>query len=201
MNPAQLTSCRIINADYDEETFTATLDAKVAIWKDIAETFTLDFGKVQLPPMSLQGDVSAAISYDDSVSIDLTQSVRNPVIFQTSSAASGFDLTVSCLDCGTRGTLDVKGHVRVEWFKVTELTVEASPENVEARLHLGVKVQGNSAVSFTKELFSVGLGGFNVCFVVVEVRRSRGSADLDCRFRGSSRWARRSTMRSASARL
>lgn len=158
-------SRRIVNADYDEATFTATLDAKVAVWKDIANTFTLDFGKVELPPMSLRGNadsVSAAITFDDSVSIDLTQSVRNPIIYQTSSAAGGFDLTVSCLDCGTRGRLDIRGHVAVEWFQVTELTVEASPENVEARLQLGVKVKGNSAVSFTKELFSVGLGGFDV---------------------------------------
>lgn len=200
-------SDRVSNAHYDEATFTATLDAKAAVWKDIANTFTVDFGKVQLPPVALRSDdtFSAAVNFDDSVSIDLTQTVTNPVIFSTTAAASGFDLTVSCLDCGTKGRLDVSGHVAVDWFTVTALTVEASPENFEARLQLGVKVNGKAngpAASFTKQLLSAGLGGFSVC-----CGRGGGSVfegrllTCACRFLGSSRWALPSTMRLASARL
>lgn len=201
---SHITSNRVSNAHYDEATFTATLDAKAAVWKDIANTFTVDFGKVQLPPAALrtEGALSAAVNFDDTVSIDLTQTVTNPVIFSTTVGASGFDLTVSCLDCGTKGTLDVSGHVTVDWFTVTELSVEASPENFEARLQLGVKVKGKAngpAASFTKQLLSAGLGGFSVC--------CSGSVfggrvlTCACRFLGFSRWALPSTMRLASARL
>lgn len=152
---------RVLNADYDEDTFTATLDATKAEWKDIANTFNVDFGKIQLPAAAVgrRGD------FDDTVSIDLTQTVKNPVIFATTAGVSGFDLAVSCLDCGTKGTLDVSGHIAVEFFSVTELSVEASPNNFEARLELGVKIQGKAsgpAASFAAQLLSVSLGGISV---------------------------------------
>lgn len=99
------------------------------------------------------------------MSIDLTQTVANPVIFTTTAGVSGFDLTVSCLDCGTKGTLDVSGHIVVAGFSVKELSIDASPENFEARLQVGVKVKGKAngpAASFTARLLSVGLGGISV---------------------------------------
>lgn len=155
---------RVFNADYDEQTFTATLDAKRAVWKDIANTFNVDFGKVLLPTSFSKRDFFPDITFDDSVSIDLTHTISNPVIFTTSIGASGFDLTVSCLDCGTKGTLDVSGHIVVSGFSVEELSVEASPENFEARLEVGVKVNGkaNGLASFSTKLFSVSLGGISV---------------------------------------
>lgn len=153
---------RVLNADYDEDTFTATLDAKKVQWKDIANTFNVDFGKIKLPATAISRRES---DFDDTVSIDLTQTVTNPVIFTTTAGISGFDLTVSCLDCGTKGTLDVSGHIAVEGFSVTELSVEASPDNFEARLEIGVKVQGKAsgpAASFSAQLLSVALGGIDV---------------------------------------
>lgn len=153
---------RVLNADYDEDTFTATLDATRAEWKDIANTFNLDFGKVKLPATAVSRREAAA-HYDDTVSIDLTQTVKNPVIFSTTAGASGFDLTVSCLDCGTKGTLDVSGHIVVKSFSVEELSVEASPDNFEARLQIGVKVNGRAPnAAFSAQLLSVGLGGIDV---------------------------------------
>lgn len=166
----KLTHSRVFNAEYDEATFTAFLDARKAVWKDVANTFDVDFGKLQLPAASLRrrgffDSILPQIDFDESVSIDLTQSVEDPVIFTTSTAISGFDLTVSCLDCGTKGTLDISGHIAVEGFDVKELSIEASPENFEARVEIGVKVSGKvdgPGSTFTAELFSVGLGGIFV---------------------------------------
>ena len=147
----------ITDVDYDEEKFIAYLKGTQMKWTDIDATLVLDYGRVP------EGALTRRISKTVSVSISMEKSLGDSLNIW-SNKVGNFDLDLNCLKCGTSGSFEISGRVKASLglfsgIKLKELSLQAQPNNFQARLHLQMAVKGEGSYSNSKRLLTVPLSG------------------------------------------
>ena len=149
----------ITDVDYDEENFIAYLKGTQMKWTEMDADLLLEYGTVPEGALTRRIDISKTVSGSISMENSLGES-RN--IWSTK--AGHFDLNLNCLKCGTSGSFQISGRVKASitifsGIKLKELSLQAQPVNLQARLHLQMAVKGEGSYSNSKRLLTIPLPG------------------------------------------
>lgn len=161
----------ISNVDYDLANLVVYLNATQKSWPEIAHTFSLDFGKYQpSPPV---GHKRSIIDVTQSFSIDLNQPLPQTLLPDTAmsdylpdSVLSDFDFEIDCVGCGSKGSLELQGHVESDiWNGISDFTLTVIPHGIEAVLDLKVIATGTvptDSWGHQWHLFDVGIPALSI---------------------------------------
>ncbi|KAH7397150.1 hypothetical protein BKA66DRAFT_566287 [Pyrenochaeta sp. MPI-SDFR-AT-0127] len=127
------------NVRFDQETLKVHLDVEKRTWKNVTRSYSLDFGEVQ------RGRNKRQISLDRAFTLDLSSNWPSKIINEKWTHKSGsVTFGVSCVECGTDGTLVFAGHIEGNPFTgIDKLLVSATPNGIRADLNLEVAFSGN----------------------------------------------------------
>ncbi len=174
-----LFAIRVHHIDYEEETLTAILSVQLSSWNHAAEKFDIEFFKhpssstSHLHSRNLLsvpwGDI-ADHAEDNTVvwNFDTGDKGKSVNVF-TDPLQQNPRLTVDCIDCYIKGTVNFSGNLKVENFvEVKELTWSMNPTEFTARMELDVKVleditdQDISLSNYQGTLFDVPITGISI---------------------------------------
>jgi hypothetical protein len=145
----------ISNAAYDPANLAVHLNATEKTWKEVAHTYSLDFGRYSPPASTHRRQYNG----DPSFSIDLNHGITATVPTGSS------NITLTCT-CGTQGKLVLDGHIESAGLKITVFTVTAKPVGIEADLTMGLSVSNTDPDLQWKpdpwKLLSIPIGGFSI---------------------------------------
>jgi hypothetical protein len=127
-----------VNAlDHDKSSHVATLHASVGTWKDLAHTYEMRVGSLDIPdavlPALVRRDITKSTSIDLGVDFSFTGKIG---------VAS-----LKCSPCSTAGKLDFEFIIKQDWFVPVGAEFRAKPQGLE--LKAGVTVTGSFGVSKT----------------------------------------------------
>ncbi|MDI1486110.1 MAG: hypothetical protein OHK93_004300 [Ramalina farinacea] len=161
----------------DTQDLTTFLTAQVAAWEEVAGTYDLDFGKAYATPPSarklkergLLSGISGALEGN----IDLSKSATFPMNVGTEGKRTNIytdsqaRLTLDCVNCYVTGSFKVTGSLKVEGWKLSDFSIEASPSGFAAELEMEAVITAGSSpdkLQFSKQLFSAPIpdAGFEV---------------------------------------
>jgi hypothetical protein len=159
----------VSSVDYDLAHFVVHLNATQKSWPEIARTFSLDFGKYK-PPAGRKRDI---IDVTQSFSIDLNYPLPQALLPDTSmsdylpdSFLSNFDFEIDCDSCGSRGTLELQGHIESDiWNGISDFTLTVIPHGIEAVLDLKVIATGTvptGSWGHQWQLFTIGIPALSI---------------------------------------
>lgn len=157
----------VSNVYFYNSTLTVHLDATKKTWKEVAHTYTLDFGDF-IPEPSTNQRRFLNVNLDKSFTLDLTAQLPTE-IFKTPTP-NNMSLAIDCIDCGTKGTLVFAGHISASLFDgITSILLSATPHGIEANLKLSFDLSGSlsfevaGALKVNKKLLTLPLpSGFNI---------------------------------------
>lgn len=118
---------------------TVKLDAEKRTWKQIAQSYSMDFGNNQF---NRGGKHKRLVDFDFDKSFALDLSSEWPsAIFSQSFGAAEFGIT--CQDCGTTGSLVFAGHIEGSLFGgIDKFMISATPNDISANLNLNISFAG-----------------------------------------------------------
>jgi hypothetical protein len=128
----------VSNVNYDSKYYIAYLNATRKSWKDIAHTYVLDFGKYG--PQTPAKGRRDLIDYTQSFSIDLANSLPQEVFAKENFGQ--FSFGIDCEDCGSKGSLELQGHIESNLWGLDAFTISAIPHGISAALTLKLMAAG-----------------------------------------------------------
>ncbi|KAF3940306.1 hypothetical protein ABW19_dt0200546 [Dactylella cylindrospora] len=167
---------RIVDVEYNEETFTTVLTSQTISWDDIASNFDINLGRASIPPtnrltkkdLTKRGfwDIFPKIDFKKSVHWDLSTPTKGKKIRLFTDPFHEFaKLQLDCADCYISGGLEFTGHIRVKGFKVEELYIGARPKGLRARLELQVIILAGipkPGINMKATLYELGIPGLSI---------------------------------------
>lgn len=161
----------VSNVTFDSSSLTVHMDAVLKTWKDVAHTYTLDFGDFT-PSTQTKEKRFLDVSFDKSFTVDLTSTLPTDIFSLTSDdGLRNVSLGINCNDCGTTGDIVFSGHIEASLFDgITVLQLSATPHNIAANLNLTFELEGmlnldvSDPLQFNKKLLIIPLpgGGFTI---------------------------------------
>lgn len=161
----------VSNVDYDAANLVVRLNATQKSWPEIAHTYSLDFGKYKpSPPVNQKRDI---IDVTQSFSINLNYPLPQVLLPDTSmadylpdSVLANFDFEIDCDSCGSKGSLELQGHVESDiWNGISAFTLTVIPHGIEAVLDLKVIATGTvptSSWGHQWDLFTIGVPALTI---------------------------------------
>ena len=133
----------VSNVQFDSSSLTVYLDAVLSTWKEVAQTYTLDFGELT-PSTEATEKRLFSIGFDKSFTVDLTSTLPTDIFsLAIDNSLGNVSLALDCHDCGTTGDIVFSGHVEASLFSgITVLQLSATPHNVAANLNLTLELDG-----------------------------------------------------------
>jgi hypothetical protein len=151
----------VSNAAYDAENLAVHLNATKKTWKEVAHTYSLDFGRYS-PPTSRKN--RRQFNGDKQISLDLGATLPIDLTSGYGGAANG--LSIACKACGTQGKITLDGHIETSWFQITVFTLTAKPVGLQADLNLALTVTSEDLDYSWKPdpitFFTIPIGGFSI---------------------------------------
>ena len=158
----------VSNVNYDPMNLVVYLNATKKSWPEIAHTFSLDFGKYK--PASAKRSL---IDVTQTFSIDLTHALPATLLpdtalseFLPDSWLGNFDFEIDCDNCGSKGSLELTGHVESDiWNGISDFTLTVVPKGIEAALALKVIATGTvptDSWGHQWHLFTVGIPALSI---------------------------------------
>lgn len=177
----------VSNVTFDSSSLTVHMDAVLKTWKDVAHTYTLDFGDFT-PSTQAEEKRFLDISFDKSFTVDLTSTLPTDIFSITSdNGLRNVSLDINCNDCGTTGDIVFRGHIEASLFDgITVLQLSATPHNISANLNLTFELEGMLNLDITdplqvnKKLLTIPLpgGGFSIPDLITFGPNAQVSAGL-----------------------
>lgn len=164
----QLQPYYITDADYDEQNFIAYLTGTEKTWAEVAHTFDINYGTARLinTPVPANGSTitkrwGPSISYDKSLTMDLTSDLNGKVYSDGTFGSSGFAIDIESTNTGTKGSITMTGKISVSLTSIKEVNLEITPKDVSASMGLSVHAEGYSgiAISYGQTLAKVPVPG------------------------------------------
>lgn len=156
---------------FDSSSLTVHMNAILKTWKDVANTYTMDFGDFT-PSTHTQEKRFLDVSFDKSFTVPLTSTLPTDIFSVTyANGLENITLNIDCNDCGTTGDIVFSGHIEASLFGgISVLQLSATPHNVGANLNVTVELEGilNLDVvdpyEVNKKLLTIPLpgGGFSI---------------------------------------
>ena len=151
----------VSNVAYHPESLAVHLNATEKTWKEVAHTYSLDFGRYS-PPTSTKN--RRQFNGDKQISLDLGATLPVDLTSGYGGAANG--LSIACKTCGTQGKVTLDGHIESSWFQITVFTITAKPVGLEADLNLALTVTIEDLDYSWKPdpitFFTIPIGGFSI---------------------------------------
>lgn len=153
----------VSNAAYDPANLVVHLNATEKTWKEVAHTYSLDFGRYG-PPASTNS--RRQFNGNKQVSIDLNHELPNSLSAGLGDSDKVNSVSLACNKCGTKGQLVLDGHIESAWFQVTVFTLTAQPVGVEADINLALTFTNDNPEFWWKPnpwtILSIPVGGFSI---------------------------------------
>lgn len=160
----------VSSASYDNEHHAVHLKATKKTWQEAAHTYSMDFGKYSPPqPASsahkrgLLGMPDISASGSKTWSIPMTQTLPSSLF---KSATHGtLQFAVDCVSCGTKGTIELTGHVESSLKNgLTVFSVSAVPKAFTSTLALKLSGTGSLGSTWTQQatFLTVTVPGFSI---------------------------------------
>jgi hypothetical protein len=154
------------NVKYDPMDLIVYLNATKKSWKEIAHTYSLDFGKYR--PPTTNDPKRSIIDTTHSFFIDLNHPLPQALLPDTSladflpnSTLSQFDFEIDCNDCGSNGSLELQGHVESDIYNgLSDFTLTVIPHGIGAALDLKLIATGTVPTDtwgHQWDLFTIGI--------------------------------------------
>jgi hypothetical protein len=161
----------ISNVQFDSSSLTVHMDAVLKTWKDVAHSYTLDFGDFT-PSAETNEKRFLDVSFDKSFTVDLTSKLPTDIFTITNDdGLRNVTLAIDCNDCGTTGNIVFSGHIEASLFGgITTLQLSATPHNIAANLNLTFDLSGmlnldiSDPLEINKKLLTIPFpgGGFSI---------------------------------------
>ncbi|KAH8816950.1 hypothetical protein F5884DRAFT_665295 [Xylogone sp. PMI_703] len=131
----------VSNIRYSPSNRTVYLDGVKKTWKDVSNSYTLDFGDFDPTPGASAVDKRFLdVSLNKAFTLDLSSTFPSDIVNWTSPEAN---LAITCDNCGTKGTLVFAGHIEASLFGGIEtFVISATPHGIEANVNLNVSFEG-----------------------------------------------------------
>ncbi|GAB1320981.1 hypothetical protein MFIFM68171_11191 [Madurella fahalii] len=126
----------VSRASYHAHNLTIRLHAEKSTWRKVTRSYVIDFGEInrRLPKRAFD------FNGDGVFTLYLASSWPRTFFNRT---WDGTKFTVSCAECGTRGSLVFAGHIEGSVFGgIDHLMISATPNNLGASLNLEAKLSG-----------------------------------------------------------
>ena len=160
----------VSNAQYDNAHQTVHLNATKKTWQEVAHTYSMDFGKYTAAASAanetkrgLAGMPDVSASGTKTFSIPLAKTLPSTLFKSTTYESLTF--SVDCNTCGTKGTLELTGHVESSIKNgLTTFSVSAVPKSVSANLALKLSAKGSLGKTWTQQatFLTVAVPGFSI---------------------------------------
>jgi hypothetical protein len=184
---------------FDPATRRARMTATKSTWRNVMQTYVMDFGERTIPA---EGLVKRDLIPDLHEVFEIGLSARLPTrLFHWSHSTPRVNTTLdlNCNDCGLQGSLIVEGHMEasIGWgvVEIDRFEVSLRPEGVQAGINLSLLFQGQADFgALTKPsqevtLLEIPLSGWNIPGLFefgprvqlnagYEIEKIQGSAEL-----------------------
>ncbi|ODH50984.1 hypothetical protein GX48_02945 [Paracoccidioides brasiliensis] len=184
-------SYRITDVDNDEANNTVFLNSTLANWNEVAGTFDMSFGKINVPPSTMRSLRARGLKdlldktkdgFDDVADKikgigggDLSESVTIPFsVGEKGVTKLLFEdftknpprLKLSCTDCFAEASFATTGSVKVENFQPSSLLLEIEPQDLRATIQLQAEVSqtapGLDIFNFDQPIFEAAIPGAGI---------------------------------------
>ncbi|KAK6353805.1 hypothetical protein TWF730_008231 [Orbilia blumenaviensis] len=182
---------KVTGVEIDEKGFETTLTVSKTPWNEVAGNFDLTLGRFDIPGRAKRNFQAAALtrrffSFDalalklvnflgvapdvstiKSIFVNLATGQRRLMLFRDRFHEEPY-LQVNCLDCGTRGGVELGVRVKTEGGEVKNLGLFVQPKGLAAKLEIEVKAQATMAnpISLTKSILpDTAIPGFSIPYL------------------------------------
>ncbi|KAL4898655.1 hypothetical protein BDV59DRAFT_206929 [Aspergillus ambiguus] len=162
----------VSSVQFDDKTQKAVLEATKSTWKQVMNTFVLDFGEVTLGGGNTKRDIIPDL--DEKFRLNVGATLPSKIFeWKVNRGPLNGSLTANCDECGTQGTLVFAGHVEASLglggVDIDKFEISITPQGVQAHVGLSLEFVGQldwrgglASPSEELTLLEIPVSGWNI---------------------------------------